>query len=144
MKGRDYPSIAVKKSSSNRETAAGGCTRRAASVLRAPMFLLLDMGGEILWWMRTLWAEMRSLIYRIRILHESRKDPRMASCGFLFDRVSAGHLVLSRSTVARVEGKIAICSKYSWASDADMILALNGWGLGSKYVRGTSRQKHES
>jgi hypothetical protein len=146
MKGRDYPSTAVKNFSSNGETAAEGYTRRAASVLSAPMLYLLDMGGEILWWMKTLWTEMRSLTHRIRILHKSksRKDPRMVSCGLLFDRVSTGHLVLSHSTVARVEDAIAMCSKYPWVSDADMILALDGWDLGSKYVRGISGQKHES
>ena len=117
------------------EAVTDGSPRRAVPALFAPMQCQSAIGGEILWWARTVWTEMRSLTHRIRLLHECKKDPLRVSCVLYFERDSTGRVDLSSSTCARIEGTLAILSKYPWASDADMILALEGWDLGCGYLQ---------
>lgn len=107
----------------------------SAAALLVPRLFLSKMGREILWWVRTVGAELRSLAGRMRALHARRRGPDDSlSCGLLFERESSGRVVLSRSTLARIEGTVALLSKYQWASDADMMLVLEGWDLGSEYA----------
>jgi hypothetical protein len=143
MKARDRSSTAVAAFPIT-ETLTDGSSCTPASELFARKRYLSEMGEELLWWMKTIWTEMRSLTYRIRLLHECRKDPRKVSCALFFEKDSTGRVDLSASTVARIEDTLAILSKYLWATHADMILALEGWDLGSGYLRRKSDEMQKS
>ena len=78
------------------ETLTDSFSCRMASVLFGYMSCLSAVTEEILWWMRTLWVEVRSLTYRLRLLHQTKRDLKKVSNVLLFGRDFSKPVELNR------------------------------------------------
>jgi hypothetical protein len=90
---------------------------------------------DIAWWQQALFLEFRSLAGRIRTLRGRRTGRAATDCGPLYEVAPSGQLRLSLETTARIQGIEALTAKYPWASEADWMLALEGWEMGRGFSR---------
>jgi hypothetical protein len=85
------------------------------------------------WYGHTLLSEARSFVHRIRML--SRK---MNHCcepidlGPMFEESRTGEIVPCKTTTARMQYIEFLLARFPWASDADILLALDGWDHGTR------------
>lgn len=75
------------------------------------------------------------MVGRIRILSEKRLGYAATGCGPLYEEEPSGHLALSRRTISRMNSIEALCAKYPWAREADLMLVLEGWDMGSGFAQ---------
>ena len=77
------------------------------------------------WYVRTLVSEVRRVPRRIRMLPRRTNDP--LDLGPLYEELPSGELVPCKATIARTQYVEFLLARYPWASDADILLALDGW-----------------
>lgn len=89
------------------------------------------------WYVRALLFEMSSLFQRMRILSE-RMNPLAyhVDLGPLTKETPEGHAVTCMSTASRSRCIEAVSTKYPWVTDAELLIALDAWEMGSEYTRG--------
>jgi hypothetical protein len=87
------------------------------------------------WYARTLLSEVRTVPHRIRMLPRKKNDP--IDLGPLYEESPSGELVPCKATIARTQYVEFLLARYPWASDADILLALDGWDKGTELVRHT-------
>jgi hypothetical protein len=88
------------------------------------------------WYVRTLVSEVRNVPRRIRILPRKKNDP--LDLGPLYEESPTGELVPCKATIARTQYVEFLLARYPWASDGDVLLALDGWDKGTEYISRTS------
>jgi hypothetical protein len=97
-----------------------------------------------------LLLEARSFVQRMRILSEKRKTQAPIDLGPLFEESPSGELVPCKATFARTQYIEFLLARYSWVTDADLLLALDGWDKATKCtpdISGSgsaSMREHES
>jgi hypothetical protein len=82
------------------------------------------------WYVRTLVSEVRRVPRRIRMLPRRTNDP--LDLGPLYEELPSGELVPCKATIARTQYVEFLLARYPWASDADILLALDGWDKGTE------------
>jgi hypothetical protein len=85
------------------------------------------------WYGRMLVSEVRSFAHRIRMLSRKRNrrsDP--IDLGPMFEESPTGETVPCKATIARTQYVEFLLARFPWASDADILLALDGWDKGTK------------
>jgi hypothetical protein len=82
------------------------------------------------WYVQTLGSEVCSLPHRIRMLRRKTNDP--IDLGPLYEESPSGELLPCKATIARTEYVEFLLARYPWASDADILLALDGWDKGTE------------
>jgi hypothetical protein len=87
------------------------------------------------WYARILVSEVRSFPRRIRIVRRRKSDP--IDLGPLYEESPSGELVPCKATIARTQYVEFLLARYPWASDADILLALDGWDKGTELLRRT-------
>ena len=88
------------------------------------------------WYARTLVSEVCNVPRRIRLLPRKRHDP--LDLGPLYEESPSGELVPCKATIARTQYVEYLLARYPWASDSDILLALDGWDKGTELVRHSS------
>jgi hypothetical protein len=86
--------------------------------------------SDYLWYARTLVSEIRIVPHRIRMLHRKTNDP--IDLGPLYERSPSGHLLPCKATIARTQYVEFLLARYPWVSEADVLLALDGWDKGTE------------
>src|SRR6266446_7997393 len=81
-------------------------------------------------YVRILVSEVRSFPHRIRMLFQ--KTNRPLDLGPLYEELPSGELVPCKATIARTQYVEFLLARYPWASDADILLALDGWDKGTE------------
>lgn len=89
-----------------------------------PALLLVE---DVRWYGRTLVSEVRSFAHRIRILSRRRRHRDPIDLGPMFEESPTGELVPCKATLARTQYIEFLLARFPWASDADVLLALDGW-----------------
>jgi hypothetical protein len=82
------------------------------------------------WYVRTLVSEVRSVRHRIRMLPRKTSDP--IDLGPLYEESPSGELLPCKATVARTQYVKFLLARYPWVSEADILLALDGWNKGTE------------
>ena len=82
------------------------------------------------WYVRTLVSEVRSLPHRIRILSQKKNDP--IDLGPMYEELPSGETLPCKATIARTQYVEFLLARYPWASEADILLALDGWDKGTE------------
>jgi hypothetical protein len=105
---------------------------------RSPFALLSSLLKDILWSVRILRGEVRSLVRRIDALRDknNRRYFWLAhiKLGPLYEEDGpTGHLRLCKETFARNESIERMLAKYPWASGSDVVLFLYGWEMGREF-----------
>lgn len=99
-----------------------------------PKSAALDRVRYFSWYARMLLSEIRNAPRRIRIVSERMNHlDSHVELGPVTEVGSHGGFVLSKSTIARMEYITALHARYPWLTDADVLLALDGWDVGSGY-----------
>ena len=82
------------------------------------------------WYVRTLVSEVRSLPHRIRMLSQKKNDP--IDLGPIYEELPSGETLPCKATIARTQYVEFLLARYPWASEADILLALDGWDKGTE------------
>jgi hypothetical protein len=98
---------------------------------------LLHVGSTFHGWIRVLQREIRSLVRRIAVLRNRRKYQDDVGPGPLFGDDARGPSRLSLKTIGRSASIQILISKYPWASDGDLLTALERWNLGVSFAHYT-------
>ena len=100
------------------------------------------------WYARTLVSEARSLPHRIRLISQRKnRQPVPLDLGPLYEEDPSGEIVPCKATIARTQYIEFLLARYPWVSDADILLALDGWDKGTEYLvrnRDTSKKDEET
>jgi hypothetical protein len=94
-----------------------------------------SLASNSLWYVRTLLLEVCNTPRRIRMLRRKKRDP--LDLGPLYEECPSGELVPCKATIARTQYVEFLLARYPWASDVDVLLALDGWDKGTELVRHT-------
>jgi hypothetical protein len=95
------------------------------------------------WYGHTLLSEARSFAHRIRTLSRRRHHrPDPIDLGPMFEQAPDGAIAPCKATIARTQYIEFLLARFPWASDADVLLALDGWDKGTKLVLGTADSEH--
>jgi hypothetical protein len=90
----------------------------------------------IAWYVRTLLSETRSLPHRMRVLSERMNHHAyQLELGPLTEEGPLGELRPCKATIGRTQCIESLTAKYPWISFGDVLLALDGWEMGSEYTR---------
>jgi hypothetical protein len=89
-----------------------------------------SLASSTAWYARTLGSEVRSFPHRIRMLRRKTNHP--IDLGPLYEESPSGELLPCKATVARTQYVEFLLARYPWASDADILLALDGWDRGTE------------
>jgi len=93
------------------------------------------MAINLSWYARTLVSEVRSLSHRIQILSRKKSlRPAPIDLGPIYEVSPSGETVLCKATIARTQYIEFLLARFPWATDADILLALDGWDKGTKCV----------
>jgi hypothetical protein len=92
----------------------------------------LGSAASLSWYVRTLLLEVRSLSHRIRILSRKRNRPDPIDLGPMYEVGPDGATVLCKATFARTKYIEFLLARFPWVTDADILLALDGWDKASK------------
>lgn len=98
-----------------------------------------SLASSMSWYVHTLLSEVRSLPHRIQML--SRKTNRQSvliDLGPAFEENPNGEISECKATIARTQYVEFLLSRFPWASDADILLALDGWDRGTEYLLRTN------
>jgi hypothetical protein len=98
---------------------------------------LLHVGSTFHCWIRVLQREIRSLVRRIAVLRNRRKYRDDVGLGPLFGDDARESSRLSLKTIGRSASIQILISKYPWASDGDLPLALEWWNPGVSFAHYT-------
>jgi hypothetical protein len=99
----------------------------------------------ISWYVRTLVSETRSLPQRMRILSERTNHlAGHVDLGPLAQETKQGHLVSCTSTISRMQCIESVSAKHPWATDAELLIALDAWEMGSEYTLRNQNQDTSS
>src|ERR1700722_5755603 len=90
-----------------------------------------SLASYALWYVRTLLSEVRSLPHRIRMLSRKTTQNFPMDLGPLFEKTPSGEMVPCKATIARTQYIEFLLARYPWASDGDVLLALDGWDKGT-------------
>lgn len=82
-------------------------------------------------------SEVRSLAHRIQMLSQRRRRRDPIDLGPMYEVDLNGETVPCKATIARTQYIEFLLARYPWASDADILLALDGWDKGTKCIRHT-------
>ena len=97
------------------------------------------LGSYSLWYARTLVSEVRSLPHRICILsRKTNHQNHPVDFGPIFEKTPSGEIVPCKATIARTQYIEFLLARYPWATEADVLLALDGWDKGTEYLSRTS------
>lgn len=92
--------------------------------------------------------EVRSFAHRIQILSRKRKSQAPIDLGPMFVESPTGEIVPCKATFARTQYIEFLLARYSWATDADILLALDGWDKGATSIPhssdSASMREHET
>lgn len=105
------------------------------------------LASNTLWYVHTLLLEVRSLPRRIGMLSQRtyrHSDP--IDLGPMFEKTQSGETVPCKATIARTQYVEFLLARYPWATDADILLALDGWDKGTEWALDTagSNNMHET
>ncbi len=89
-----------------------------------------SLASDLAWYARTLLSEVRSVPHRIRMLPRKTSDP--IDLGPLYERSPSGDLQPCKATIARTQYVEFLLARYPWVSEADILLALDGWDKGTE------------
>ena len=89
-----------------------------------------SLASYSLWYVRTFVSEVRSVPHRIRMLPRKTSDP--IDLGPLYEELPSGELLPCKATIARTQYVEFLLARYPWASEADILLALDGWNKGTE------------
>jgi len=86
------------------------------------------------WYVQTLLCEIRNLPRRIHMVSErmNRQDYQL-ELGPSTEETLSGYLVPCKATIGRMEYITSLLKTYPWLTGADVLLALDGWDVGSGY-----------
>jgi len=97
------------------------------------------LASNAAWYGHTLLSEARSFAHRIRTLsRRRRRRPDPIDLGPMFEVTPAGETVPCKATIARTQYIEFLLARFPWASDADILLALDGWDKGTKLSHDTA------
>jgi hypothetical protein len=82
------------------------------------------------WYVQTLVSEARSLPHRMRMLSHKRNHP--IDLGPIYEEGPDGELLPCKATIARTQYVEFLLARYPWASEADVLLAVDGWDKGTE------------
>ena len=144
----------------NQDGRHGQLHRLAVAEHLLPSVLLLSL-LDIQWFVHIARAEVRSLCNRIRVLRDRRKmqtdryDGMSVDLGPLLEpklnesvsqhsqqEAPAGCLVPCTETLCRSRDIESLFSKFPWASDADILLFLEGWEMGRRSAHDSACNKN--
>jgi hypothetical protein len=91
---------------------------------------LLAAGAS--WYGHTLLSEARSFVHRIRMLRKMNPRSEPVDLGPMFEESPAGEILPCTATIARIQYIESVLARFPWASDADILLALDGWDQGAR------------
>lgn len=86
------------------------------------------------WYVQTFVSEARTLPRRIHLLSQ-KTNP--IDLGPIYEESPSGQLLPCKATIARTQYVEFLLARYPWATDADILLALDGWNKGTEYSLGT-------
>ncbi len=91
--------------------------------------------SRIAWYVRTFLSELRTLPPRIRTLSQ-KTNPQDSplDLGPLYEQNSDGETVLCKATIARTQYVEFVLARYPWATETDLLFALDGWDKGAEYL----------
>ena len=89
-----------------------------------------SLASYTLLYARTLVSEVRSLPHRIRLL--SRKNYYPIDLGPLYETDQGGETLPCKATIARTQYIEFLLARYPWVTDAEVLLALDGWDRGTE------------
>jgi hypothetical protein len=98
---------------------------------------LLHAGSSFHGWIRVLQREIRSSVRRIAVLPNRRKCQGDVGFGSLFGDDVRGPCRLSLKTIGHSASIQILISKYPWASDGDLLMALERWNPGVSFAHYT-------
>src|ERR1700694_1771217 len=86
--------------------------------------------SSAVWYVRALGSEVRSVPHRIRMLPRKTNDP--IDLGPLYEESPCGDLLPCKATIARTQYVEFLLARYTWVSEADILLALDDWYKGTE------------
>lgn len=101
------------------------------------------LASSAAWYGHTLLSEARSFAHRIRTLSRRRHHrPDPIDLGPMFEEGPNGEIKPCKATIARTQYIEFLLARFPWASDADVLLALDGWDKGTKLLHDTEGSEH--
>lgn len=97
----------------------------------------LHVGSTFHGWIRVLQREIRSLVQRIAVLRNRRKYQDDVGSESRFADDARGPSRLSLKRIGRSASIQILISKYPWASDGDLPMALERWNPGVSFAHYT-------
>ena len=89
------------------------------------------LAEDVWWYGRIFVSEARSFAHRIGMLSRKRRRRDPIDLGPMFVEAPNGEIVPCTATLARTQYIEFLLARYPWASDADILLALDGWDKGT-------------
>ncbi len=94
-----------------------------------------SVASNMTWYVRTFLSEMRSLPHRIHTLSQKTNRQRFPlDLGPLYEQGPGGENVPCKATIARTQYIEFVLARYPWASETDLLFALDGWNKGAEYL----------